>query len=84
MHVLFEKGEASQLNPDRIKRLEDVGFIWKAKGDDLQVKVELIRKKEQGTKRWNQRYTEMCAYKAKHGHCLVPKVYEENRLLSSW
>jgi hypothetical protein len=34
--------------------------------------------------RWEQRFSELLQFKDKHGHCLVPVDYPENRLLECW
>ncbi len=33
---------------------------------------------------WEQRFAELLEFKDKHGHCLVPDSYPENRLLEGW
>jgi hypothetical protein len=53
---------------DRKERLEEIGFAWKAdnaptfKPDD---------------KLWHQRYKKLVEFKRKHGHCIVPRGYNQ-------
>jgi hypothetical protein len=69
---------------DRVQRLRDVDFCFRAKGIDLQAEVELQRKRDQGYANWTKHFNELCEYKQKNGNCLVPKVYTKNKPLASW
>jgi hypothetical protein len=33
---------------------------------------------------WNSRFEQLLAYKAKHGDCLVPHGYQEDRSFAEW
>ena len=66
-----DKGERTRykLTQDRIDRLEKIGFRWK---DDSNAIT------------FDKRYSELIEFKAKFGHCNVPKRYEENPTLGRW
>jgi hypothetical protein len=54
---------------DRIKMLNDIGFVWRSN--------RWMGKKLP----WSTRYNELVAYKEKHGHCSVPS---NERSLVTW
>lgn len=83
-YALYQKGEQSLLTAERVKRLEDLDFVFRAKGAEVQAELEKKNKREKGVKKWNRHFQEMCEYKETHGNCLVPKQYTENRALASW
>lgn len=33
---------------------------------------------------WSEKFQELCEYREKHGHCLVPHTYSENLALARW
>ena len=33
---------------------------------------------------WQKRYDELIAFKQQHGHCNVPRIFEENKSLGVW
>jgi hypothetical protein len=33
---------------------------------------------------WDERFNDLCKYREKHGNCLVPHTYTENRPLTRW
>ncbi len=72
------------MTAEKLKKLKDIDFCFRAKGIPLQAEVDLQRVRERSIKVWNQRVKELHAYKIKHGNCLVPKVYPQNKPLSSW
>jgi len=45
---------------DRVQRLRDVDFCFRAKGIDLQAEVELQRKRDQGYANWTKHFNELC------------------------
>mmetsp|Transcript_4678 Transcript_4678/g.8962 ORF Transcript_4678/g.8962 Transcript_4678/m.8962 type:complete len:607 (+) Transcript_4678:206-2026(+) len=81
---LYNNGEDSLLTADRIKRLENIGFLFRAKGADAQSALEKKNKREKGELKWLMHFEEICKYKEVHGNCLVPKLYKPNRALASW
>lgn len=67
---------ARRMNEEHIAELEELGFVWSAKGrggEDQNAKL-----------RWNKRLEELKAYKEEHGDCLVPSKYPSNPQLSRW
>jgi len=72
------------LTAERIKRLEDMNFLFRARGADVQAEIEKKKKREKGVQKWNKHFGEMCEYKNVHSNCLVPKLFKENRALASW
>ena len=42
----------------------------------------MVRKDHE--ERWKKRLKELKAYKKKHGDCIVPRRYEQNRKLGEW
>lgn len=62
--------DATALSLDRIQRLEDIGFVWRA---STSCRVE-----------WDVRFRQLQTFFQDHGHTLVPMCYEENPALSHW
>ena len=58
---------------DNIKRLEDIGFEWKVK-----------KQRKPYVMSFEERFEELEAYKAKHGHCDVQTRAGDNKLLGRW
>jgi hypothetical protein len=65
---LFLDGKPCNMTFDRIKILEDLGFVW-----TLRSLVD-----------WDARLEELKEYQAAHGNCLVPQQYPENPQLGTW
>lgn len=57
-----------ELTQDQRDRLNSVGFCWETTQDRL----------------WNEKYERLKQYHGKHGNCLVPTTYKEDRELSEW
>ena len=57
-----------KIDEERIRRLEEIGFEWSVL-------------KQTG---WNERYSELKAYKDVNGDCRVPQGYLENPKLARW
>jgi hypothetical protein len=53
------------------QRLDAIGFDWESQDQ----KNERI---------WNDKYQRLAFYKAKHGHCRVPKGYKDDIELGNW
>ena len=69
------------MSADRIARLEEVDFVWTVgRGGGKRLRGNL----KQPSASWNQRFQELCAYKEKHGDCLVPTIYPDNPALGRW
>lgn len=58
------------LAADRERKLNDINFIWSFTG-----------RKEN---RWQQMFRLLLDFKKRHGHCLVPVLYKENKTLGAW
>ena len=78
------KGIKNSLSDDRLKRLEEVGFVFWAKNSKLQLELESQRRKPKDEAKWNRFISELIQYKAEFGNCLVPKCYPANQPLSTW
>ncbi len=85
---LYSKGNKKcshgSLSKRRYKKLKDIGFVFRAKNSEEQIKVEAARRQPQLDAKWNRFYEEFCEYRKKTGSSLIPKVFEENQALSSW
>lgn len=60
------------LSPERIKKLNQIGFLWKE---------DILRMKEEA---WEHRYIELLKYKKAHGHMDRLKVRHDNYQLGLW
>ncbi len=63
-----------RLTEERRRRLESVGFEWKVRN----------KMKRYYDKQWDQMFDRLVEFKAKHGHCLVPKRYPDDIKLGTW
>jgi hypothetical protein len=57
---------------DRKKILDDIGFVWKADFDPT------------GVKQWDQRDKKLVEFKRKHGNCMAPQSYEQDKPVGMW
>ena len=72
-HRYVRQGKPSNLTPERIRQLTDLGFAWKVSN------VEPVG--------WEERIGQLQVYKDKHGHCNVPQYCKEEGIhptLGSW
>ena len=67
------EGRKTNMTEDRIHLLEDQGFAWAPKSEELT-----------GQDLWLTRYDELKKYKNENGHCKVPKDYPPNQSLGNW
>ncbi|MEQ1747939.1 MAG: helicase associated domain-containing protein [Prosthecobacter sp.] len=58
-----------KLRPERLTRLEALGFLWTAESID-------------SDSRWERRFQQLCDYQRQHGHTRVPKGFD--RQLWHW
>ena len=58
------------LKPDRISKLESIGFVWNFKNEFVTA--------------WEQKFDELKQFKNIYGHCNVPNGYFENKQLARW
>jgi len=63
-----EQHKAGRLPHEQVRLLDEIGFSWKHR--------------EVGT--WEDRLAEVAAFKAKHGHCEIPRNYPDNPKLGSF
>ena len=57
-----------RLTDERRRRLESIGFEWKVRN----------KMKRYYDKQWDQMFDRLLEFKAKQGHCLVPKRYPDD------
>jgi hypothetical protein len=69
---LYNSGKQTPMNPERIKRLESINFMW------------TVVAREYSADSWAQRFAELKGFKAAHGHCFVPRLYPANQKLAYW
>ena len=74
MRTTFKKNRegiktSTNLTPDRIKRLEEIGFYFTVMGHD---------------EGFEEKCSALIAFKDKHGHCDVPGKYPDNPALGRW
>jgi hypothetical protein len=65
----LKEGKPSPMTEERIKALEETGFVWAISNADID---------------WGKRIADLRAYRAKFGNCLVPNKYPENPKLGAW
>ena len=80
-----KQGERTILTEERIKRLQDIGFVLEnTRSDEAFLAAERERMKPKTDAAWDKRFKQLLGYKKKHGYCDVPKIYRPNRALSTW
>lgn len=62
------QGKPSVLDPERQKKLEDLGFVW------------VVRNRPE----WNNRFAELLQYRERYGDTKVPQHYKEIPGLGKW
>jgi len=70
-------GENAFITEERIDQLNEIDFVWEVGKDQY-------KKKPKDDTLWKKRFNELVKYKKKHGDCLVPSRYEQNRKLGKW
>jgi len=86
-YKLFQEGKASSLCTTKLRKLEDVGFIFdgsKFKSKNIRLAELSIIPDEKYEKKWEAKFQMFQAFKKETGHCYVPRVYRPNTSLSSW
>ncbi len=73
-----------KLKPDRIARLEQIGFKW----DNRYRRDALIASYQQHLavldRLWDAKLAELVEYKKQHGHCRVPRHHIPTQKLGDW
>ncbi len=75
-----KKHEEGILEADQIKRLEELGFSWDTPNSRPAASLPM----ERGPSIWDQRFAELQAFVAEHGHFRVPKKKDEFKTLRWW
>jgi len=68
------EGETSSLTEDRIKSLEELGFVWSMKKPVSEGRAKILQAQ------WEQRLQELQEYKQVHGDCNVPLKGKDREL----
>jgi hypothetical protein len=77
--VRRKRNTKDRLSPEKIKKLDDIGFLWRP-GKEVRIKV----KKKIGFSNWLNNYEQLLAFKEKYGHCRVSIKSKEHRFLGHW
>jgi hypothetical protein len=64
------------LHLERVRLLDEAGFVWGGKGKKIGVGGV--------SEDWKERFDELLQYKNEHGNCAVPTVWAENPRLGKW
>ena len=67
-----------KLSPDRIARLDAIGFEWEASGRKGRRHKNYLRIG------WEERFTRLAAFKDRFGHTQVPERWSEDKSLADW
>jgi len=70
--LALDEGRRTNLTQEQVEKLDAWGFRWE---------TGLKKPKVTTRKDWEERYVELCRYKADHGHVNVPQLYPE---LGNW
>eukprot|EP00586_Coscinodiscus_wailesii_P003168 CAMPEP_0172489756 /NCGR_PEP_ID=MMETSP1066-20121228/19962_1 /TAXON_ID=671091 /ORGANISM="Coscinodiscus wailesii, Strain CCMP2513" /LENGTH=862 /DNA_ID=CAMNT_0013257847 /DNA_START=239 /DNA_END=2827 /DNA_ORIENTATION=+ len=86
LHELMMEGKPSSMTKKRADALEKIGFQWrKAADDDDDWQLEqLDPRMDRYTKAWMERYNELKRFKAREGHCNVPRDHNGSQTLWHW
>ena len=71
----------NNMGQDRKELLNEIGFVWKA--DNLVARIAAGRAKGDDM-RWRQKYEKLVEFQRKNGHCIVPKVFVQDKALGNW
>lgn len=71
---------SGNLAAERIAKLDAIGFMWRV--SRVAAVVGETTMKAQDT--WGERYSQLAAFKEKHGHCDVPFKWSKNPQLGGW
>ena len=66
-----EARNGGRLRADRRERLERIGFAWRDTG-------------RSHAQRWEDRFTQLLAFRERHGHCRVPAKWREDAAFGHW
>ena len=74
----------SHVMEERMRRLEEIGFIWDPKKTEQYRVIEMARKKRASDEDWDVCFKMLVKFKSVNGHCMVPKLYAEDAALARW
>jgi hypothetical protein len=69
------------IRQDRKELLDEIEFVWKVHIDVRQGVHHYSRVYD---KRWHHQYEKLVEFKRKHGNCLVPQGYKQDKSLAIW
>jgi len=72
---LMREGKSSPMTPERIKALEELGFVWAPKKIELASGIAFS---------WENGLEHLNHYKSVHGNCFVPIPFPTNPQLETW
>jgi len=67
------------MSPDRIRKLEEIPFVWKASTDDA-----AAAQKNEYNQKWNDMFEQLKVFRVENGHCNVARKYKQNPKLGDW
>ncbi|MGC6505059.1 MAG: helicase associated domain-containing protein [Coraliomargaritaceae bacterium] len=70
--VVNMRARKDRLSPEQVARMDALGFEWRI------VTKEVIHAS------WEERFAQLEAFKAEHGHCRVTNSYKKNLPLATW
>ena len=73
-YKLYNQGKKAKISPERIAKLDEIGFEWDASHYITQA----------NDKAWETRLAELIKYKEKHGDFNVPRKHKANKQLGNW
>ena len=73
-YKLYNQGKKAKISPERIAKLDEIGFEWDASHYITQA----------NDKAWETRLAALIKYKEKHGDFNVPRKHKANKQLGNW
>ena len=77
-HIQRAFRRQGKLSPERIARLNAIGFEWAEPNSHGKTRDEIW------PELWETMFAQLGQFKERHGHCNVPKVWPENPVLGEW
>lgn len=77
---LRDQGEISHLTDERVERLHSLGFAWNTRSREHLRQAVFSRFQD----RWDKCMESLKKFKAKYGHCAVPRRWKEDEDLAAW
>jgi hypothetical protein len=76
VHRQRSKNKNNKLRPNRKELLDKIGFAWTADSIAGRVSGE--------DQKWHQQHEKLVDFKQKNGHCVVPRLYKEDKAFGRW